>query len=90
MRGCSSRNDQGLSFSEKLVPTEDISKNSIYKMKINNGVGKMGLSEHHGKVCEIHRNTDLEKCCDENMPGPLSFNDQEPKIENKECEECEE
>ena len=50
-RGCSSRNNKGLNFSEKLVSaelvsTEDISKSSIYEMKINNGVGKMVLSEY--------------------------------------------
>ena len=47
----------------------------------------MGLSQHHRKVSEVHRSTDLEKCCDENMPQPLSFNEQKSKIENKECEE---
>ena len=56
-------------------------------MKINNGVGKTGLSEHHKKVSKVHNSTDLEKCCDKHMLGPLSFNEQEPKIENKECEE---
>ena len=56
-------------------------------MKINNGVCKMGLSQHHRKVSEVHRSTDLEKCCDGNMPRPLSFNEQKSKIENKECEE---
>ena len=92
VKGCSSRNNKGLNFSEKLVSTElvsteDISKSSIYEMKINNGVGEMGLSEYHGKVSEGHRSTDLEKCCDKNMSEPLSFNEQEPKIGNKECEE---
>ena len=47
----------------------------------------MGLSEHHKKVSKVHNSTDLEKCCDKHMLGPLSFNKQEPKIENKECEE---
>ena len=61
VRGCSSRNNEGVSFSEKLVSTEDISKNSVYKRKINNGASKTGLSEHHGKVSEVHRSTDLEK-----------------------------
>ena len=92
VRGCSSRNNKGLNFSEKLVSTElisteDISKSSIYEMKINNEVGKMGLSEYHRKVSEVHRSTDLEKCCDKNMSRPPSFNGQEAKIGNKECEE---
>ena len=92
VRGCSSRNNKGLNFSEKLVSTElisteDISKSSIYEMKINNGVGKMRLSEYHGKVSKVHWSTDLEKYCDKNMSPPLSFNEQEAKIRNKECEE---
>ena len=56
-------------------------------MEINNGVGNMGLSEHHRKVSEVYESTDLEKCCDNNMTGLQSFNKQEPIIENKECEE---
>ena len=56
-------------------------------MKINNGVGNMGLSEHHEKVSKVHEITDLEKGCDENMTGVQSFNEQEPRIENTECEE---
>ena len=91
VRGCSSRNNKGLNFSEKLVSmelvlTEDISKSSSYEVKINNGVGKMGLSEYHGKVIKVHRSTDLEKC-DKNVSGPLSFNKWEPENGNKECEE---
>ena len=47
----------------------------------------MRLSEYHGKVREVHRSKDLEKCCDKNMLGPLCFDEQEPKIGNKEREE---
>ena len=47
----------------------------------------MGLSENHGKVYEIHEGTDLEKRCDKNMTGLQSFNGQEPRIENEECED---
>ena len=47
----------------------------------------MGLSEHHGKVSEVYESTDLEKRCDKNMTRLQSFNEQEPIIENKECEE---
>ena len=87
VRGYSSRNKENLSFYEQFVSIEDISKSSIYKMKINNGVGNMGLSEHHGKVSEVYESTDLEKRCDKNMTGLQSFNEQEPITENKECEE---
>ena len=44
---CSSINNEGLSFSEKFVSKENIS--------INNGVGEMGLSEHHGKSAKLMR-----------------------------------
>ena len=47
----------------------------------------MGLSDHHGRVSEILESIDLEKGCDKNMTGLQSFNEQEPKIENIECEE---
>ena len=87
VRRYSSRNKEKLSFCEQFVSMEDISKNSIYKMEINNGVGNMGLSEHHRKVSEVYESTDLEKRCDKNMTGLQSFNEQEPIIENKECEE---
>ena len=70
-----------------MVLTEDIRKSSIYEMKINNGEGKMGLSEYHGKVSEVHKRTDLEKCCDKNMSRPLNFKEQEAKIGTKEFEE---
>ena len=33
---------------------EDLNKTSIYKMEINNGVGNMGLNEHHEKVSKVH------------------------------------
>ena len=87
VRRCSSRNSEGLSFSEEFVSTQDISKNSLYKMEINNGMGNMELSEHHEKVSKVHESTYLEKGWDENMTGLQSFNDQEPRIEKTECEE---
>ena len=46
----------------------------------------MGLIEHHEKVSKVHERTDLE-VCDEKMRGLQSFNEQEPRIENTECEE---
>ena len=36
VRECSSRNNNGLNFSEKFVSTEDVSKISIYKMELKN------------------------------------------------------
>ena len=36
VRECSSRNNNGLNFSEKFVLTEDVSKISIYKMEVKN------------------------------------------------------
>ena len=83
VRRCSSRNSEGLSFSEEFVSTQDISKNSLYKMEINNGMGNMELSEHHEKVSKVHESTYLEKGWDENMTGLQSFNDQEPRIEKQ-------
>ena len=66
---------------------EDLKKTSIYKIEINNGVGNMGLSEHHEKVSKIHVSAALEKGCDENMTGLQSFNEQEPRIKNTGYEE---
>ena len=85
--GCSSKNSEDLSSSEELVSMDDLSKNSFYIMEINNGVGNMGLIEHHEKVRKFHESTALEKACDENMTGLQSFKKQEPRIENIECEE---
>ena len=84
VKGCSSRINKGLSFSEEFVSTQDINKDSVYKMEINDGVGNMGLREHREKVSKVHESTDLEKGCDENMTGLQSFNEQEPRIENAE------
>ena len=78
-----SRNSEGLSFSEKFILAEDVSKNSIYKTKLNNGVGNMGLSEPQKKVTKVLDSIDLEKHFDENMIGLQSFNEQEPRIENR-------
>ena len=36
-----------------------LNKNSIYTMEINNGVGNIGLSEHHKEVIKVHDNTVL-------------------------------
>ena len=36
-----------------------LNKNSIYTMEINNGVGSIGLSEHHKEVIKVHDNTVL-------------------------------
>ena len=47
----------------------------------------MGLSDHHRRVSEILESIDLEKGCDKSMTGLQSFNEQEPKIENIECEQ---
>ena len=87
VRGCISKNNEGLSSSEKLVSMEVLSNNSIYQMEINNGVGNMGLSEHHQKVSKVHESTALEKGCDENMTEFQSFNEQEPRIKNTEYQE---
>ena len=87
VRGCSSKNNEGLSSSEKLVSMEVLSNNAIYQMEINNGVGNMGLSEHHQKVSKVHESTALEKGCDKNMTEFQSFNEQEPRIKNTEYQE---
>ena len=87
VRWCSSKNDEGLSSSEELVLMEDLSKNSICPMEINNRVGNMGLSKHHKKVRKVHEGTTLEKGCDENMIRLQSFSEQEPRIKNTEYEE---
>ena len=55
-------------------------------MGISNGVGNVSVSEHHLKVNKVHETTNLEKSCDKNMAGLQSFNVQEPRIENAECE----
>ena len=63
----------------QIMPsTEDISKNSVYKMEINNGVGNMRLSEDQEKVSKVPESTGFEKRCDENMTGLQNFNKQEP------------
>ena len=87
VRGCSSKNNEGLSSSEKLVSMEVLSNNAIYQMEINNGVGNMGLSEHHQKVSKVHESAALEKGCDKNMTEFQSFNEQEPRIKNTEYQE---
>ena len=87
VRGCSSKNNEGLSSSEELVSMDNLNKNSIYTMEINNGVGNIGLSEHHKKVIKVHESTVLERGCDGNMTKLQSFNEQEPRIKNTECEE---
>ena len=87
VRGCSSKNNEGLSSSEELVSMDNLNKNSIYAMEINNGVGNIGLSEHHKKVIKVHESTVLERGCDGNMTKLQSFNEQEPRIKNTECEE---
>ena len=51
----SPRNKEDLSFSEKFVSTEDLSKKEIHKMEINNGMGNMELSEYHGKSAKSMR-----------------------------------
>ena len=56
-------------------------------MEINNGVGNIGLSEHHKEVIKVHDNTVLQRGCDGNMTGLQNFNEQEPRIKNTECEE---
>ena len=66
VREWSSKNNEDPSSSEELVSMDELSKNSVYKMEINNGVGNMGLSEHHKKV---HESTALEKGCDEDIQG---------------------
>ena len=87
VRGCSSKNNEGLSSSEKLVSMEVLSNNAIYQMEINNGVGNMGLSEHHQKVSKVHESTAWEKGCDKNMTEFQTFNEQEPRIKNTEYQE---
>ena len=87
VRGCSSKNNEGLSSSEELVSMDNLNKNSIYTMEINNGMGNIGLSEHHKKVIKVHESTVLERACDGNMTKLQSFNEQEPRIKNTECEE---
>ena len=67
MRGWSSKNNDGLSSSEESFSMDDLSKNSVYKMEINNEVHYMGLSEHHKKLSKLHESTALEKVCDKNM-----------------------
>ena len=59
--GCSSKNSEDLNSSEELVSMDDFSKNSFYIMEINNGVGNMGLMEHHEKVRKVHESTALER-----------------------------
>ena len=56
-------------------------------MEINNGVGNIGLSEHHKKAIKVQESTVLERGCDGNMTKLQSFNKQEPRIKNTECEE---
>ena len=56
-------------------------------MEINNGVSNIGLSEHYKKVIKVHESTVLERVCDGNMTKRQSFNEQEPRIKNAECEE---
>ena len=63
---------------------DDLNKNSIYTIEVNNGVGNIGLSEYHKKVNKVHESTVLEKGCDGNMTGLQSFNEQEPRTKNKE------
>ena len=87
VRGCSSKNNEGLISSEELVSMDNLDKNSIYAMEINNGVGNIGLSEHHKEFIKVHENTVLETGCDGNMTKLQSFNEQEPRIKNTECEE---
>ena len=67
MRGWSSKNNDGLSSSEESFSMDDLSKNSVYKMEINNEVHYMGLSEHDKKLSKVHESTALEKGCDKNM-----------------------
>ena len=67
VRGWSSKNNDGLSSSEEPFSMDDLSKNSVYKMEINNEVHYMGLSEHHKKVIKVHESAALEKGCDKNM-----------------------
>ena len=57
MRGCSSKNKEGLSSSEELALMDNLNKNSIYTMEINNGVSNIGLSEHYKKVIKVHEST---------------------------------
>ena len=58
----------------------DLNKNSIYTMESNNGVGNIGLSEHHKKVIKVRGSTVLKKGFDGNMTGLQSFNEQELRI----------
>lgn len=73
------------SFFESLA--EDVSKNSICKMEINNRVGNMELSVHHLKVSEVYESIDLENHCDKNMTGLQSFSLKESRIDNNDYEE---
>ena len=83
----SSKNNEGLSSSEELVSMNNLNKNSIYTVEINNGVDNIGLSEHHKKVIKVHESTVLERGCKGNMTKLQSFNEREPRIKNTECEE---
>ena len=65
----------------------NLNKNSICTLEINNGVGNVGLREHHKKVIKVHQSLVLERGCDGNMTGLQNFNEQEPRIKNTECEE---